>query len=350
MQSISRYLMIWLASARYSLVRATMFRGDLFIWSTVELLWISVNVVMIAVIYSHTRTVAGWSQYEMLLLVGTSMLIQRFLMGFFWSGIFEMGRNVRSGLFDFTLAQPGDPLFMASTRKLELDGLLNSVVAGGLVAYSAWKLGLHPGAGALLSTACMVACGVVIHYSALVHGDVARLLDHELAGRRGKLLHASWSSRACRGRRSRAWRASSSCGCCRSSSSATGPRANSCTASSRRGRPGSRAATAAWFVARGHRVQARTQALHERKLLMSGDVDLLQERIGHRFRDPALLERALTHSSWLQDHPGAPGNNQRLEFLGDSVLQLVLTEAMFSLYPGDREGELDEAPFHAGQG
>jgi ABC-2 type transport system permease protein len=79
-----------------------------------------------------------------------------------------MGRNVRSGLFDFTLAQPGDPLFMASTRKLELDGLLNSVVAGGLVAYSAWKLGLHPGAGALLLYGCMVACGVVIHYSALV--------------------------------------------------------------------------------------------------------------------------------------------------------------------------------------
>ena len=168
MSTFSRYLRIWLASARYSLVRATMFRGDLFIWSTVELLWISVNVVVIAVIYSHTRTVAGWSQYEMLLLVGTSMLIQRFLMGFFWSGIFEMGRNVRSGLFDFTLAQPGDPLFMASTRKLELDGLLNSVVAGGLVAYSAWKLGLHPGAGALLLYGCMVACGVVIHYSALV--------------------------------------------------------------------------------------------------------------------------------------------------------------------------------------
>jgi len=168
MSTVALYLRIWLASARYSLVRATMFRGDLFIWSTVELLWISVNVVVIAVIYSHTRTVAGWSQYEMLLLVGTSMLIQRFLMGFFWSGIFEMGRNVRSGLFDFTLAQPGDPLFMASTRKLELDGLLNSVVAGGLVAYSAWKLGLHPCAGALLLYGCMVACGVVIHYSALV--------------------------------------------------------------------------------------------------------------------------------------------------------------------------------------
>jgi ABC-2 type transport system permease protein len=145
-----------------------MFRGDLFIWASVELLWISVNVIMVDVIYSHTPTVAGWTLYQMLLLVGTSMLIQRFLMGFFWSGIFEMGRNVRNGLFDFTLAQPGDPLFMASTRKLELDGLLNSVVAAGLVIYSARKLGLHPGVGDIALYAGMVACGVVIHYSALV--------------------------------------------------------------------------------------------------------------------------------------------------------------------------------------
>ena len=101
-----------------------------FIWATVELFWISVNVIMVLVIYSHTQTVAGWSKYEMLLLVGTSMLIQRFLMAFFWSGIFEMGRNVRSGLFDFVLAQPGDPLFMASTRKLELLPLQFREMAG----------------------------------------------------------------------------------------------------------------------------------------------------------------------------------------------------------------------------
>jgi ABC-2 type transport system permease protein len=168
MKTLARYLQIWIASARYSLVRATMFRGDLFIWATVELLWITVNVIMVGVIYSHTPTVAGWTLYQMLLLVGTSMLIQRFLMGFFWSGIFEMGRNVRSGLFDFTLAQPGDPLFMASTRKLELDGLLNSLVAGALVVYSARKLGLHPGFLDIARYGFMVACGVVIHYSALV--------------------------------------------------------------------------------------------------------------------------------------------------------------------------------------
>jgi ribonuclease III len=73
---------------------------------------------------------------------------------------------------------------------------------------------------------------------------------------------------------------------------------------------------------------------------MTGSLDALQARIGHRFSDPALLERALTHTSWLFDNRGAPGDNQRLEFLGDSVLQLVITEALFSLYPDSREGEL----------
>jgi ribonuclease III len=83
---------------------------------------------------------------------------------------------------------------------------------------------------------------------------------------------------------------------------------------------------------------------------MNGDLEGLQARIGHTFRDPALLERALTHASWLQDNPSAAGNNQRLEFLGDSVLQLILTEALYGLFPDDREGELSKRRAVLGKG
>jgi ABC-2 type transport system permease protein len=162
------YLRVWAASARYSITRAMMFRGDLLVWSLVELFWMGVNLLTIDVIYRHTDSVAGWSKYEMMLLVGTSMLIQRFLMGFFWSSLFEMGRNVRTGNFDFTLAQPGNVLFMASTRKLDLDGLMNSVIAAGVVAYSVRQLGLHPGPADLALYVFFVLCGIVIHYSVLV--------------------------------------------------------------------------------------------------------------------------------------------------------------------------------------
>lgn len=166
--NLAHYARIWLSSARYSLVRMMMFRGDFLVWTLVELFWMSVNLLMVSVIYSHTDSVAGWSKYEMMLLVGTSMLIQRFLMGFFWSSIFEMGRNIRSGNFDFFLAQPGNIMFMATTRKIDPDSLLNSVVAISVVAYSAHRLGLHPGAADIALYAVMIFCGLVIHYSMLV--------------------------------------------------------------------------------------------------------------------------------------------------------------------------------------
>src|SRR4051812_29968667 len=162
------YLKIWLATARYSVVRTMMFRGDFIVWSLVELFWMSVNLLLISVIYRHTSSVAGWNKYEMMLLVGTSMLIQRFLMGFFWSSIFEMGRNVRSGNFDFFLAQPGNVMFMATTRKLDPDGLINSVVATAVVAYAAHQLHLSPSALDIAVYVGLVLCGLVIHYSILI--------------------------------------------------------------------------------------------------------------------------------------------------------------------------------------
>ena len=162
------YLRIWLACARYSIVRTMMFRFDFIMWSLVEFFWMGVNLLLVAVIYDHTHDIAGWTKYQMLLLVGTSMLIQRFIMGFFWSNLFEMGRNIRSGHFDFFLAQPGNPLFMVSTRKLDLDGIANAFVAGGVIAYAVHRLGLAPSFTDLALYALMIACGVLINYGALL--------------------------------------------------------------------------------------------------------------------------------------------------------------------------------------
>lgn len=50
----------------------------------------------------------------------------------------------------------------------------------------------------------------------------------------------------------------------------------------------------------------------------------------------------MTHTSFLPEHPDVAESNQRLEFLGDAVLQLILTEALFALFPGDREGLLSK--------
>ncbi len=67
----------------------------------------------------------------------------------------------------------------------------------------------------------------------------------------------------------------------------------------------------------------------------------LSARLGLAFDDQSLLERALVHGSWLHEHPGgAPGHNERLEFLGDSVISLVVSEALHARHPQDDEGVL----------
>ncbi|MDM7920757.1 MAG: ribonuclease III [Pyrinomonadaceae bacterium] len=77
------------------------------------------------------------------------------------------------------------------------------------------------------------------------------------------------------------------------------------------------------------------------------ELEQLENAIGHRFRDPLLLERALTHRSWA--HEELPGraeaeirasDNETLEFLGDSVLGMAIAEELFRRNPEMNEGHL----------
>ena len=67
----------------------------------------------------------------------------------------------------------------------------------------------------------------------------------------------------------------------------------------------------------------------------------LEEKLGYWFRNRRLLEHAMTHSSYANEHRGQGlTSNERLEFLGDSVLGVVVAEHLFTAHPGMPEGEL----------
>jgi ribonuclease-3 len=70
-------------------------------------------------------------------------------------------------------------------------------------------------------------------------------------------------------------------------------------------------------------------------------LESFQDRLGHRFEDVALLEVALTHRSWVSEHPGE--DNERMEFLGDAVLSLSVTSHLYARYPDVPEGDLAKA-------
>ncbi|MDP2629758.1 MAG: ribonuclease III [Candidatus Harrisonbacteria bacterium] len=66
-----------------------------------------------------------------------------------------------------------------------------------------------------------------------------------------------------------------------------------------------------------------------------------QKSIGYRFKDKELLEQALTHRSYLNENPSwAKPHNERLEFLGDAILELAVTEELFNRFPDKPEGEM----------
>ena len=82
---------------------------------------------------------------------------------------------------------------------------------------------------------------------------------------------------------------------------------------------------------------------------MRAEPSTLEERIDYHFSDPELLRRALTHSSLANEaRSGEPPvcDNEQLEFLGDSVLGFLISEALVRRFPGQSEGELSRQKAH----
>lgn len=79
--------------------------------------------------------------------------------------------------------------------------------------------------------------------------------------------------------------------------------------------------------------------MHNGENFKGADLDEAERRMGYRFRDRALLETCLTHKSY--SNVFGMESNERLEFLGDAVLELIVTEQLFRMYDSD-EGRLTE--------
>ncbi|MCK5145165.1 ribonuclease III [bacterium] len=75
----------------------------------------------------------------------------------------------------------------------------------------------------------------------------------------------------------------------------------------------------------------------------SGNTDSLYHEIGYRFKDPELFRLAMTHRSALGDRMAHFQSNERLEFLGDAVLGMIVTDALYKRYPHRSEGRLTRA-------
>jgi len=87
-------------------------------------------------------------------------------------------------------------------------------------------------------------------------------------------------------------------------------------------------------------IESHRQDVGAKVVRLRDEFDELEQRTGYRFRDRGLLEHALTHRSRAaEDASGGVADNESLEFLGDAVLGLVVTDVLFHQYPDSDEGQ-----------
>jgi ABC-2 type transport system permease protein len=155
------YAMLW----RNSVVREMTFKTNFLLWIVVELLWFGLQLSFIGVMYLHTESIAGWSKWQVVMLIGASQFIQQLFQAFFLINCTNLSELVRTGKLDFLLMLPVNTRFIVSARQLDLGAFFNAVTAVGVMVYAARQQDLHPGAIQILGFLLLSATGILIHYS-----------------------------------------------------------------------------------------------------------------------------------------------------------------------------------------
>ena len=168
MLQLARYARIWLAQIRYSTVREMMFKSNFILWIIVELAWFGLHLSFIQFLYLQVNTVAGWSKWEMVLLISTNHLVQQIFQTFLMINLTKLPELIRTGKLDFFLAQPAPAQFLISTRNFEPGSVVNTLVASIVCLVAIAHLTIHPSVPGLLLFPALVGLGVMIHYALLL--------------------------------------------------------------------------------------------------------------------------------------------------------------------------------------
>jgi ABC-2 type transport system permease protein len=145
------------------------FRGHFLITAATETLWFALQIIFFEVIFMNNggKPIAGWTEYEVLFLLGTQHLITQFFEMFFFTNCMDISEQVRTGTLDFVLIKPINPQFLLSTRKLNFNSVANIPIAFAILGYSGYKLGVHLTFTNVLVYIALILCGVLILYNTL---------------------------------------------------------------------------------------------------------------------------------------------------------------------------------------
>ncbi|HAB18827.1 MAG TPA: ABC-2 family transporter protein [Verrucomicrobiota bacterium] len=163
--ALRRYAGLYQALWRNSVTREMQFKLNFGLWIVVELLWFALQLAFMSVLYSHTEEIAGWTKWQVVMLVGCASFVQQLFTAFFLVNLTELSEHIRTGRFDFLLLLPVNTRFLVSVRKVDLGSYINAAAALAVMVYAADQLNLRPTVGELVGFAVLCGAALVVHYS-----------------------------------------------------------------------------------------------------------------------------------------------------------------------------------------
>src|SRR6059036_937971 len=163
--TLGRYLHIYAALWKNSVVREMSFKANFLLWILVELLWFALQLTFITVIYRHTDHIGDWSKWQVVLLIGASHFIQQIFTALFLNNCVQISEHVRTGRLDFFLLLPINTRFLLSFRQVDLGAFVNAVCALVVMAYAGRQLALTPTFLQLAGFLMLCGAGLLVHYS-----------------------------------------------------------------------------------------------------------------------------------------------------------------------------------------
>lgn len=165
MRTLRRYAQVYAALVRYSVIHEMQFKVNFLLWIVVECLWFGLQLAFMAVLYAHTDSIAGWSRWEVVLLLGCNQIVQQLFHVFFVTNLSNLSELIRRGTLDLLILQPLNLRFLVSVKKFEIGNVANALLGAVVVGWALGKLGYWPTLLEWLGFGVVCLAGLLIHYS-----------------------------------------------------------------------------------------------------------------------------------------------------------------------------------------
>jgi ABC-2 type transport system permease protein len=166
MKSIRRYLKIYAILFRQQAMVSTMYRFGFMIEILVEFLYALTRIIFVGALYFNTKSISGWSLYQMLFLMGVNTISSELILGAVTIlNLRELGETIKNGTLDLILTKPVNSLFMLSLSKPYFTSIIACIPGVFLMIYSMAQMDQKISIPSIICGILIFMAGMVIAYS-----------------------------------------------------------------------------------------------------------------------------------------------------------------------------------------